>query len=206
MGSENRFDGIDPYAAKLIRYKARQLVRRSEFSQSDQEDIEQEIVLDLLYRLPRYDPRRAQRNTFIARIIEHKVAALIDYRRAAKRDFLREGASLNRDIADGEGRTTDAIQTVDQETYLRRLGIPFRPQRDEVDLRLDLESALQRLPEDLRSLCEMLRSMSVQEIATAVGIPRPSVYDAIKRVKARLVEEGFEEIFRPRPTDRDSRR
>ena len=206
MGSENRFDGIDAYAARLIRYKARQLVRRSEFSESDQEDIEQEIVLDLLCRLPRYDARRAQRNTFIARIIEHKVAALIDYRRAAKRDFLREGTSLNRDIADGEGRTTDAIQTVDHETYLRRLGIPFRSERDDVNLRLDLESALQRLPEDLRSLCEMLRSMSVQEVAKATGIPRPSVYDAIKRVKARLVEEGFEEIFLPGPTDRDSRR
>ena len=203
MGSENRFDGIDDYAADLIRYKARQLVRRPEFSPSDQEDLEQEMVLDLLRRLPRYDPRRAQRSTFIARIVEHKIATLIEYQRAAKRDSDRQGPSLNRDIADGEGHTTDAIQAVDQEAYLKRLGIEFRPQRDRTDLRLDLEDALRRLPDDLRSLCEMLRSMSVQEIAKAVGMPRPSVYDAIKRVKARLGEEGFQEIFRPGPTDRD---
>ena len=203
MGSENRFDGIDVYAADLIRYKARQLVRRPEFSPSDQEDLEQEMVLDLLRRLPRYDPRRAQRSTFIARIVEHKIATLIEYQRAAKRDSDRQGPSLNRDIADGEGHTTDAIQAVDQEAYLKRLGIEFRPQRDRTDLRLDLEDALRRLPDDLRSLCEMLRSMSVQEIAKAVGMPRPSVYDAIKRVKARLGEEGFQEIFRPGPTDRD---
>ena len=206
MGSENRFDGIDDYAADLIRYKARQLVRRPEFSPSDQEDLEQEMVLDLLRRLPRYDPRRAQRSTFIARIVEHKIATLIEYQRAAKRDSDRQGPSLNRDIADGEGHTTDAIQAVDQEAYLKRLGIEFRPQRDRADLRLDLEDALRRLPDDLRSLCEMLRSMSVQEIAKAVGMPRPSVYDAIKRVKARLGEEGFQEIFRPGPTDRDLRR
>ena len=206
MGSENRFEGIDEYAAKLIRYKARQLARRSDFSESDQEDLEQEMVLDLLRRLPRYDQRRAQRNTFIARIVEHKIATLIDYRRAAKRDCRREGLSLNREFDDGEGNTTDSLQTVDQEAYLRRLGIAFRPQRDQVDLRLDLESALQRLPADLRSLCELLRSKSVREISQTVGIPRPSIYDAIKRVKARLVEEGFQEILRPDPTHRDSRR
>ena len=146
MGSENRFEGIDEYAAKLIRYKARQLARRADFSESDQEDLEQEMVLDLLRRLPRYDPRRAQRNTLIARVVEHKIATLIDYRRAAKRDSWREGPSLNRDITDGEGHTTDAIQTVDQNAYLRRLGIAFRPQREQVDLHLELEDALRRLP------------------------------------------------------------
>jgi len=31
----------------------------------------------------------------------------------------------------------------------------------------------------------------------AVRMPRPSVYDAMKRVKARLAEEGFQEIFSP---------
>jgi len=69
MGYENRYQGIDDYAVQLIKYKARQLVGRVGFTESDREDLEQEMVLDLLRRLPKFDPKRAGRNTFIARIV-----------------------------------------------------------------------------------------------------------------------------------------
>ena len=70
MGSDNQYDGIDPYAAGLIRFKARQLVGQAGFTASDREDIEQKLILDLLRRLPKYNPKRAQLNTFIARVVD----------------------------------------------------------------------------------------------------------------------------------------
>ena len=56
MGVDNSDDGIDPYAAGLIRFKARQLVGQAGFTASDRNDLEQDLILDLLRRLPKYDP------------------------------------------------------------------------------------------------------------------------------------------------------
>ena len=60
MGFDKRYKGIDEYAVRIIKYKARQLVGRVGFTESDREDLEQEMILDLLQRLPKYDPARAQ--------------------------------------------------------------------------------------------------------------------------------------------------
>ena len=67
----NKYDeGIDPYAVEIIRFKARQLVGQAGFTVADREDLEQELILDLLRRMPKYDSKRAKRNTFIARMVE----------------------------------------------------------------------------------------------------------------------------------------
>ena len=59
MGFDNRYEGIDEYAVRIIKHKARQLVGRAGFTESDREDLEQEMMLDLLRRLPKFDPKRA---------------------------------------------------------------------------------------------------------------------------------------------------
>jgi len=195
MGIENSFEGIDKYAASLIRHKAKQLVGQAGFTQSDRQDLEQEMVLDLLQRLPHYDPRRAQRNTFIARIVEHKVASILKARTAAKRDYRLHGGSLNEQIDDGDGHAMELVDTVDQEQYLRRIGGGFITEADRRDLRLDLAEIAAGLPPELRSLCDRLRFETVTEISKTTGVPRPTIYDALKRIKARLREAGFSRDF-----------
>ena len=195
MGSGNRFDGIDAYAAKIIRWKARQLAGRAGFSEADREDLEQEMVLDLLQRLPQYDPKRAQRNTFMARVVEHKAASLIRFKRAAKRDARREACSLDEDVRDGEGRTVERRQTVDQDEYLRRIGSSPRPAGERQDLRLDVDRAMQRLPEGLRRLLELLGTGTVAEVSQATGIPRSTIYDALKKARAAFERAGLSEDF-----------
>jgi len=48
MGSENRYPGLDEFAVKLIKRKARQLAGRAGFLQADRQDLEQEMAMDLL--------------------------------------------------------------------------------------------------------------------------------------------------------------
>ena len=122
MGVDNSGDGIDLSAAGLIRFKARQLVGKAGFTASDREDIEQELILDLLRRLPKYDPKRAQRNTFIARVVEHRVATLIAAQKAGIRDYWRCRCSLNDRFEDEDGRSVERAETFDQEDYLLRTG------------------------------------------------------------------------------------
>ena len=117
----NKYDDIDPYAVEIIRLKARQLVGQAGFTASDRDDLEQELILDLLRRLPKYDPSRAKRNTFIARVVEHKIANLIEAQTAHKRDYRRCPCSLNERFEDeDEGRSVERAEKLDQEDYLLR--------------------------------------------------------------------------------------
>ncbi len=44
------------------------------------------MILDLLRRLPRDSPKRAQLKAFIARVVEHKIATLMEAQKAGIRD------------------------------------------------------------------------------------------------------------------------
>ncbi len=52
---------FEPYAEQVIKAKAKQLVGRYGFTESDREDIEQELRLRILRRLQDYDPERGSK-------------------------------------------------------------------------------------------------------------------------------------------------
>jgi len=195
MGYENRYQGIDDYAVQLIKYKARQLVGRVGFTESDREDLEQEMVLDLLRRLPKFDPKRAGRNTFIARIVEHKVATIIEAQKAGMRDYRLCSCSLNDRLEDEEGRSIERMETIDQEDYLRRTGKLSRPMSELRNLSIDLRSAVQALPPELRELCKRLQTKSVTEISRDTGIPRGTIYESIKKLRAIFEDAGLKDYL-----------
>jgi RNA polymerase sigma-70 factor (ECF subfamily) len=195
MGYENRYQGIDDYAVQLIKYKARQLVGRVGFTESDREDLEQEMVLDLLRRLPKFDPKRAGRNTFIARIVEHKVATIIEAQKAGMRDYRLCSCSLNDRLEDEEGRSIERMETIDQEDYLRRTGKLSRPMSELRNLSIDLRSAVQTLPPELRELCKRLQTESVTEISRDTGIPRGTIYESIKKLRAIFEDAGLKDYL-----------
>jgi RNA polymerase sigma-70 factor (ECF subfamily) len=195
MGYENRYQGIDDYAVQLIKYKARQLVGRVGFTESDREDLEQEMVLDLLRRLPKFDPKRAGRNTFIARIVEHKVATIIEAQKAGMRDYRLCSCSLNDRLEDEEGRSIERMETIDQEDYLRRTGKLSRPMSELRHLSIDLRIAVQTLPPELRELCKRLQTESVTEISRDTGIPRGTIYESIKKLRAIFEDAGLKDYL-----------
>jgi len=195
MGFENHYEGIDEYAVQLIKYKARQLVGRVGFTESDREDLEQEMVLDLLRRLPKFDPKRAGRNTFIARIVEHKVATIIEAQKAGMRDYRLCSCSLNDRLEDEEGRSIERMETIDQEDYLRRTGKLSRPMSELRNLSIDLRSAVQTLPPELRELCKRLQTESVTEISRDTGIPRGTIYESIKKLRAIFEDAGLKDYL-----------
>lgn len=204
MGS-NQYEGLDDYAVKLIRHKARQLVGRAGFVEADRADIEQEMALDLLRRLPRFDPARAARNTFIARIVEHRVATLVEAQKAGIRDYRRVAGSLDdRRPGDG-GASDDGPPVLDQHEYRRAvLAGAFRDQ-EQRDLRRDLQRVVADLPADLRDLCERLQGATVSEVSRETGVPRSTLYDAIGKLRDRFDAAGLA-AYLDAPTHRGGRR
>ena len=195
MGGDNQYDGIDGYAVGLIKYKARQLIRQVGFTTSDRDDLEQELILDLLRRRPKYNPKRAQFNTFIARVVEHRVASLIEAQKAGIRDYRRCPFSLNDRFEDAEGRSVERMETIDQEDYLLRTGAQSRPSDELSALALDVAAVLEALPPELRELCRRLKAESVTEISRDTGVPRGTIYESIKKLREIFEDAGLKDYL-----------
>lgn len=168
---------LDSYARNLIRIKARQLVGKAGFTADSIEDLEQEMTLDLLQRLPRFDSNKAAHTTFVARVIDRKISNLIRHRTAELRDFRRESGSLNDEVRNGSGETDERAQTLSRTDNHRDPGRHHRPQNEDAGLRLDFSVVLDRLPPDLRQLAELLTTCSISEAARKLGVPRSTLRD-----------------------------
>ncbi len=159
------------YAVRIIRYKARQLIGRVGFTKSDHQDLEQKMVFDPLRRLPKFKPERAQRNTFIARVVEHKVATIIETQKAGMRDYRLCPCSLSDRFESEEGGSVERIDTIYQDDYLQRTGKLSRPISDLRGLSIDVRSVVEKLPPELRELCKRLQVESATDISRDTGIP-----------------------------------
>jgi RNA polymerase sigma-70 factor (ECF subfamily) len=183
LDANRRPQGISDYAAELIRCKARQLLGKAGFTWSDVEDLEQEMILELIQRFPKFDPAKAAHSTFAARIVEHKISKLFRHRRREMRDYRRESCSLDDTIEDAEGETIWRACTINQDEAAIRLGRRTRTREEETQLRIDISLVLAKLPDDLREIAGQLLTKSVAEVARDLGIPRTTLYESVKRLR-----------------------
>ena len=195
MGFDQHDHEIDPYAIQIIKFKARRLVGKVGFTASDRADLEQELILDLLHRLPKYDCNRAQLSTFISRVVEHKSADLIKAQMAGIRDYRRCRCSLNDRFEDEDGRSVERIDTLDQEHSGPHTGTQSRPSYERHFLAIDVVQVLEKLPPELRDLCQRLATETVTEISRSTGVPRGTLYESIKRLRQIFKDAGLKDYL-----------
>ncbi len=182
MDYQNKYFELGDYAHNLIRCKARALVGKAGFTSADCEDIEQELALDLLVRLDKYDPKKSKRNTFMTRVVEHCIASLIAKRQAACRDW-----RLCRDSLD---------EPLDEESDLGSVRIdkeadPSTPTSDDLAREMDIQNAVMELPDDLRELWTHLLDSNMHRASREMGIPRSTLYSRLERLREALREAGL---------------
>jgi RNA polymerase sigma-70 factor (ECF subfamily) len=180
----NQQHGIDEYAARLIRHKAYQLIGTAGFTASDRQDLEQEMVLDLIMRLPKFDENKATHKTFVARIIERKISKLIRHRTQEIRDYRREGRSLNEQIVGDDGAAVERGDTLAHDEVDRRLSKRQLTRQEHLDLVIDMADVISLLPDHLRRLCELLQTDNVSDAARQAGIPRTTINDHVRKLRA----------------------
>jgi len=197
MGIGNRYDGIDPFAVRLIKKRARQLVGRAGFGPSDVPDLEQELAIDLLARLPKFQEGRAARESFIAVAIKHRAATMVEARMAAKRDFRKFAFSLEQVFVDDDGKKRDGYDRLDREKILDsdgiRRGLP--DQTEKMVRAIDLDRVFQKLSPELLRLCQLLSELNVSEVAHVSGLSRDTLYRRIKTLRETFESEGLREFF-----------
>ncbi|OGQ94899.1 MAG: hypothetical protein A2284_18825 [Deltaproteobacteria bacterium RIFOXYA12_FULL_61_11] len=191
MGRDNRYEGLDEYAVKLIRHKARQLVGRTGLVEADRDDLEQDMMMDLLRRLPRFDPSKAKRETFIARIVEHRVATIIETQKAGLRDYRCNAGSLDERRPDEGGGSGDTPPVLDQDSYRRETLDAARQDEGLRDLRRDMARTIAELSPDLRELCLRLLTSTVSEVSRETGVPRGTLYESVQKLRSRFERAGL---------------
>jgi hypothetical protein len=188
METSNRYDGVHPRALQFVRYHARQLARRRAMPGMEVEDYEQDLITDLLFRDPRFDPARAAYATFADRIIRHRVSTLIQtglrMRRAGDQDL-------------GATATEPGLEAQSVFDWSRT--------EDGCSLRLDLERFVGALPMRLRRCCRWLLAENRLAAAAALGLHRSSLYEAAHELRQHAIEASLhlylETSLNPTPPD-----
>lgn len=190
-----RCEPLDDHCLRLIRYKAAQLVGKAGFRESDREDLEQQLTLDLLSRMRKFDPARSSLHTFADRVINHAVATLLAARQIAARDFRRIGPSLNEEIeAAGGCRVPRAENVAEEDSFAMRTRV-FRSDREAAEMTIDLASVTAGMPDHLQLLCELLKSKTLSQISEITGRPRSSIQRDMAAIGRTLRAAGLEEYL-----------
>ena len=172
---------LSVYATKLIHHKSRQLVGTAGIVPDDLPDIQQDLASDLVKRLARYDPAKAKENTFVCRVVRHKVSRILRHRRTLKRRLNRPFLSLQELVDDGDGGVVERSQTVPDD------GSHLRP-----PLRIEVAEVLARLTPEQRRTCELLGEKSVTDAAQELGVHRCTLHTRILALRQAFVDAGFE--------------
>jgi len=198
---ENAKQGVlNGYAKEVIRHKARQLIGKYGFTRDDYEDLQQEMTLDLLRRLGKYDPEKSALTTFVARVVNGKISTLIRHRKQEKRDYRCQVCSLNAPVESDTSESFDMDETLSQDDFDRQVG----RNADRLDLSLDFSRAMEELPDDLRQLAIRLQTQTMAEIARELGVPRTRLYDkGLTRLRKSFEDKGLREYLgSPRHIDK----
>jgi len=182
---------LDRSEDQFIRWLASQMIGQAGFTRDDREDIEQDIRLAVLQRLPRFDPAKSSRHTFVSLVARRCAASLLAHQRADKRnngDWLQ---SLNENVIEEDGTEVEFHETV--ATDRRRPGPHDRHSGDGFrDLVLDVQRVVDSLPGYLRPWCAMLGELDIREASRRFGIPRSKIHRIKAEIRTAFEAAGLE--------------
>jgi RNA polymerase sigma factor (sigma-70 family) len=151
-------DLVHGEAGAIIRHAVRRILRGTSASESDHDDVAQDLCLAVLARLAKYDSRRGRWPAFATIVIRSREGQL-------RRRYLR-GRHLERTVGELDciDRSPEAAIT-------------------QSDLRHDFKAVVSRLPHKLQYLCELLTKRTVAAAARELGIPRTTLRRRIAKLR-----------------------
>jgi len=181
------------YATGLIHKVACRMIGKAGLLEADLFDLQQDLWLDLLKRLPKYRAERGHIRVFISRVVNNKAASILKARRAAKRDKGRPSLSLDRELEGEDGEPTNLRELISVDDYLLQTRGVCRTQEERRDLAIDIRRAVDHLDPPHRAVCLLVIDRTVCDVANIVGLPRSTLRDLIKRLRLICKEMGLDD-------------
>jgi RNA polymerase sigma-70 factor (ECF subfamily) len=169
---------IDPYIVQQASCQASLLVATAGFRADDWEDIRQEMVLDCLRRLPKFDPSRGDWPGFVRGVMRNHASVLVMRERRRARKILGEDLMNREDASDA-----DSVDILDKRL---RTGVV-----DALHLSLDVRRIVKSLPRQLQALTVLLGQMPVRDVCRHTGKSRSRVYQMTRQLRDAFVRAGL---------------
>ncbi len=167
---------------------ARRLHRKLVLPAADHDDLRQDLLVDLICRLPGFDARRGSIGAF-ANIVLRNQSSRIAIRHHRQRRA-QGGTVLSLDAPVAGGIEPLGCLLAETAGLAAWHGQDIGANED-VELRHDIARVLGDLPEDARHLCAAFGSCAVAEIVDRAGISRSALYRHIARLRLDLAMRGF---------------
>lgn len=155
---------LPPVTVEQIRYRARRLAEKIPPCTADYEDIVQDLTVEVLHAMPRYDPARGSIGTFTRAVLDNAYRSQL--RKARRRQELASFTSLD-----------DQFDLADKGSLFE----------DAADVRIEVAHLLTLLPERQRHLALALMTGSVADYAAEVGVHRGTVYRWLSELRETLI-------------------
>jgi RNA polymerase sigma factor (sigma-70 family) len=179
------------FASRLIKKVAQRMVGKTDLLADDVPDLQQDLWLHLLENLRQYRADRGHPRAFITRVVKNKAASILAARAAAKRGGGLQFVSLNEEFEDEDGEVTERLETISVDDYLRRTRGTIRSEEERQDLSIDVRRMVDRQHPHCRAVCLLLIGRDVCDVANVVGLPRSTLRDLIKRLRASCAKTGL---------------
>jgi hypothetical protein len=157
----------------LARLRAKAVIGQCGLTADDREDVESQLLLAVCSQMRNFDADRASKRTFICRVMDREIAAILRYRLARCR--LQLGRP---DLIDG-----DAIADLAQDTA--------PSSADCAEFWLDVGKVVRTLPAHLRKTVRALRCGSPTEASETLGTARSVVYEHIAHIRKAFLAAGI---------------
>jgi RNA polymerase sigma factor (sigma-70 family) len=170
-----RAHGIPATTQKRIEWHARRYVTAYGLPVDSIEDIEQDFYLKVWTAIEVYEEGRSTAEAFAGAVIELYYKYLVREIYRQKRRGIKTVPLLD--------------MLVDEpEKFVQTYG-----EQHAAELRLDIETVLENLPQELRELAEVLSEKTPAEIAGYIGVHRGTIYRWIERLRDEC-GENFDKI------------
>lgn len=147
------------------------------FAADDWDDLRQDLALDCLRRLPRFDGSRGNWKGFVHGVVRNHACVLAS-RQIHRPHFqpleYNDGAELPDGSSTGQADEEPAED--------------FRPL---LELGLDTERVLAELPEELQRIARYLSEMPISGVRRKTGLTLAQLNQRIRRIRAAFMAAGF---------------
>jgi DNA-directed RNA polymerase specialized sigma24 family protein len=177
------------YAQTAIKLEARELVGKCGITFDDLEDIESEMMLDVLQRLPRHNNKRWSYKTFIPHIVRNKANHILRNRCEQKEYCFRHARSMD---APCKSKKSLTLHQIISSESLR--GASKLTEGERREMRCDLAEAISKLSDIQRQCCEaILNKEPLPGIAKDCGVPWSTFYKhVIEPIREAFRKAGLE--------------
>lgn len=189
----------ESFTRTLIKIKAAQLCRRSDFSRSDYDDLRQGMLVYLLEKAHLFDPARGSLEAFVTNALNSWVKMELRFRSRMKRRGDLDAVSLEDTAVEfnGDADSLDAIVgEADQQRRTR--SVPMSP-IDLIDLGDAVRHALAQLSEEDQDLLRHVAKHGVAATARewsrrrGADVSRRRIENAVARMRQRFEDAGLGE-------------